>query len=215
MVSRATGITGQTTGGDRSIEFIEGKMLIYLSNFEAMSEDTLSNLLLLFRVWWAQDSTSSEEEDEARIAAIRCVERLCEEASRAKTEWRLHKSHMENALRWMAERVEDTEARVRSALGLLQGTAKVVDVPAGLFRDCAGDAKSTADIQTILQHAEADATASCVLNDLAEQFAKTRGMSRDTAKAHIRAVLLDSNIDAPKGKPMKVLGLRLLAHGAD
>lgn len=214
MISRSTAITGKTASGDRTLEFVEGKMLIYLSNFEAMSEDTLPNLLLLFRVFWAHDAEAGEEEEaEARAAAIRAIEKLLEEAARAKTEWRLHKTHMETAMRWMAERVEDTESRVRGALSLLQGTAKVVPVPTGLFAEPGGDQRIAADIQAILQHTEVEPTASCALNDLADAFAKSRGMTRDTAKTHIRAALQTAAIDARLGRPTRVLGLRLL-HGA-
>lgn len=213
MISRSTAITGKTASGDRTVEFVEGKMLIYLSNFEAMSEDTLPNLLLLFRVFWAHDHADAEEEEaEAKAAAIRSIEKLLEEASRAKTEWRLHKSHMENAMRWIAERVEDTESRIRGALALLQGTAKVVAVPAGVFAEPGGDTRLAADIQTILQHTQVEPTASCALNDLADAFAKSRNMTRDTAKTHIRAALQSTAIDARLGRPTRVLGLRLL-HG--
>ena len=215
MISRSTAITGKTASGDRAVEFVEGKMLIYLSTFEAMSEDTLSNLLLLFRVFWAHDTGDAEEEEvEAKAAAIRAIEKLLEEAARAKTEWRLHKTHMETAIRWMAERVEDTESRVRGALSLLQGTAKVVPVPTGLFAEPGGDVRIAADIQVILQHTEVEPSASCSLNDLAEVFAKSRGVTRDTAKTHIRAALQTTAIDARAGRPTRVLGLRLL-HGAE
>ena len=213
MVSRFTQITGMSGAGDRTIEFIEGKMLIYLSNFEAMSEDTLPNLLLLFRTWWAQDH-ASDEEDDAKIAAVRQIEKLYEEASKAKTEWRLHKSHMETAIRWMAERVEETDSRLRNALDMLKGAAKPVEVPTDIFRDPMGDAKSIADIQTLLRITEPCPSGSCVLNELALRFAEERGrMTRDTAKTHIRALLLDSAIDAPKGKLIRVNGLVLKQSG--
>lgn len=208
MISRTTAITGQTASGDRAIEFIEGKMLIYLSNFETMSEDTLLNLLLLFRIWWEQDH-EADDEDTEKIAAIRQIEKLYEEAAKAKTEWRLHRSHMETAMRWVAERVEETESRLRAALNVLQGSAKPLDVPTGIFREIVGDVKSTVDVQTLLRIVNVNPSSSCTLNDLADAFAKERKISRDTAKTHIRAVLLDSAIDAPKGKPLRVLGLSL------
>ena len=49
----------------------------------------------------------------------------------------------------------------------------------------------------------------CVLNDLAELFGKRKGISRDTARSHIRGVLLDTAYDQPKGKSGRVLGLVL------
>jgi hypothetical protein len=116
---------------------------------------------------------------------------------------------METAIRWMAERVEETEGRLRTALNVLQGSAKPLEIPTGIFREVVGDVKSTADVQTLLRIATVDPSSSCTLNDLADVFAKERKMSRDTAKTHIRAVLKDSTIDARKGMPIKVKGLAL------
>jgi hypothetical protein len=211
MVSRATAITGMTETGDRTVEFREGKLLIYLSNFEAMSEDTLASLLLLFRIWWKMDHGDEEEVEEATQVAIRQVEQLLAEATRAKTAWRLHKARMNEALRWIEETVETTESRLRATLNVLQGSVETVAVPPGLFRDPAGDAGMVADIQTILRAAVASAgpTDSVTLNDLADAFATERKMSRDAAKTHLRAVLLDSVIETPRGKSALVRGLKL------
>jgi hypothetical protein len=209
MVSRETEITGKANKGDRDYEFVEGKLLIYLSKFESMSEDTLPNLMLLFRVFWEHDNPDSEaEESEAKADAIRGIEKLLEEARRAKTEWRRHKSNMEEVVRWMADRVEQTESRVREALALLQGNAKTDAAPSEVFKTL-DDPRLTVDIQLILQHAEAEPSASCAMKDLADRFAKSRGISHETAKDHIRAVLTDKAVDAKPGRPTRVLGLRL------
>lgn len=209
MVSRSTGITGKTGSGDRAVEFVEGKMLIYLSNFEAMSEDTLPNLLLLFRIWWEQDH-EVDDEDAEKIAAIRQIEKLYEEAAKAKLEWRVHKSNLESAVRWMAERSEETESRLRAALNVLQGVVKSVDVSNDIFVEgIVGDAKKTADAQTLLRISNIDPESSCTLNDLAEIFAKERKITSDTAKTRIRAILSASAIDAQKGRPIRVIGFQL------
>jgi hypothetical protein len=208
MISRTSAITGQTSSGDRNIENIEGKLLIYLSNFESMGDEILSNLLMLFRVWWASNSLS-EDDDEEKITTIRNLEKLYEEAKRAKTEWRLHKSHMESALRWMAERVEDSESRIRSTLSILQGKAKVYEVPAGIFRNVDGDIKKQQDIQVLLRISYVDAGSNVLLNDLAKRFSDDRKISIDTAKEHIRAVLDPVVVEAGKGKPIRINGLRL------
>lgn len=209
MVSRRSAITGMTTCGDRDVEFVEGKMLVYLSNFESMSDDTLPNLLLLCRIWWKTDSGTSEEDDAAKVAAIRNIERLHAEASRAKTEWRLHKSRMEDALRWMGERVEETEVRLRATLNVLQGAVVASEVPADIFHDATGNEKLLLDIQTILRHATVEVDARCALNDLADRFGKERGMTVSTARAHICAVLKDTAVERPPGRSTTLLGLRL------
>lgn len=207
MVSRLAPITGKTSRGDREVEFIDGKMLIYLSNFESMSEDTLVNLVLLFRLWWA---SALPEIDTSKETAIRQVLALHGDALRAKTEWRLHKSRMDDALRWIAERVEETESRLRATLAVLQGAIATVVVPEGIFRDVAGDERATRDIQTIMKFCAAEHGCDCTLNELADVFSKEIGISKDTAKSHIRAVILDSCILTPKGKPTRILGLKML-----
>jgi hypothetical protein len=205
MVSRYTPITGKIAKGDREIEFVEGKMLIYLSNFEAMSDDALPSLMLLFRLWW--ESEKNIEEEESKEATIRSIERLHAAAVKSKVEWRLHKSRMDEALRWMAEVVEENEQKLQHALNILHGSS-TVSVPEGIFRNCEGDEKAQQLIQLILEHTVVDG--SLVLNELAEIVGKAKGLSRDTAKTHIRSVLLDSAIEPPKGKnPARLHGLTI------
>lgn len=209
MISRYTAITNKVATGDRTVEFVEGKMLIYLSNFEAMSEDALQSLLLLFRLWWESDKNI--EESESKEATIRAIERLHTATLKAKTEWRLHKSRAEEMLRWMSETVEETEERLNNALKALQGTATTqIAIPENIFRDSIGDEKAQAMIQLVLEFTEPAEDGSCILNDISEAVGKKKALSRDTAKSHIRAVLLDSAIEPPKGKyPARVKGLVL------
>jgi hypothetical protein len=207
MVSRFQPITGKNAGGDRIVEFNDGKMTIYLSNYENMSDDTLVQLLLLFRVYWSHDKTDAV--DESKQVALRQVIALHEAAARAKTEWRLHKSRMDDAVRWMAEMVEHTEERLKAALAILQGTSVALEVPAGVFREVAGDDRASRDVQIILKYANVSEGSSLLLNELADAFSKECGISRETAKSHIRAVVLDSCIDSPKGKPTRIVGLQM------
>ena len=204
MVSRYTPIVGHTATGDRHIEFIDGQMLLYLSRFEQMSDEALPSLLLLFRLWW--DSERSVEDTESKEEAIRQIEKLLQAAVKAKIEWRLHKSRLDETARWMAEQVEEHEARLKQALHVLRG-ATLVDVPEGIFRDVAGDEKAQQLVQIILEYATPHPTGSLILNDLAEFVGVKKGLSRDTARTHIRAVLLDAAFEQIKGKPGRVLGL--------
>jgi len=209
MISRCTSIVGKNTSGDRDIEFIDGKMLLYFSNFESMSDDTLPNLLTLFRLWWKIDQTTATSvEDESKEQTIRQINKLHQDACRAKNEWRVHKSRMEEALRWMATQVDETESRLKSALNIIQGcVVSNVALPETIFRDVHGDPVLMKDAQTILKFAVAEEGKSLVLNDLAELFSKERALSREAAKSHIRAVLLDKVLETPKGRSTRVLGL--------
>jgi hypothetical protein len=207
MVSRYTPITGKTSAGDRELEVREGQLLIYLSNFEAMSEDTLPALIFPFKLWWQLDKPAND--DERQTSVLRTIERLHEKALKSKVEWRLHKAHMESSLRWMATTVEEHEQQLQNAVQLLLGS-KMIEVPPNIFRDVAGNEKDTALIQLILEHTDVVEGGSLILNDLADIVATAKNISRDTAKSHIRAILLDAAYEPPKGKyPGKLLGLAL------
>ena len=113
----------------------------------------------------------------------------------------------------MAERVEKTEERLKATLNVLLGAATTVEVPPGIFRDVAGDARATADVQAILRHSAAAPGASCLLNELAAAIAPEKRVSVDTAKQHIQAVLCDAAIEKAPGRKTRILGLTLtLSH---
>lgn len=214
MVSRFTPITGKVASGDRAVVLQDGKLLVYLSNFEAMHEETLPGLMLLFRTWWCVDR--GDTADDAKVAAVHTIESLHAAALKAKVEFRLHKSRAEEMLRWMSQQVEDHEERLHQALRLLRGTVTAGGagaasaIPEGVFRPCEDDDRATATIQQILELCVHAPDAECVLNDLADALGRKKALSRDTAKSHIRAVLLDAAIEPSKGKtPAKVRGLRL------
>jgi hypothetical protein len=209
MISRATQITGMCDTGDRTLEFRDGKLLIYLSNFEAMSDDMLPSLLLLFRLYWKNDKGEEEEVEEATQIALRQVERDLADAQKARGEWKHKKQQMTDMLRWMEEQVEARESRLRATLNVLQGSVESVTVPPGLFSDPAGDKVMVEDIQTILRHTSPDPTGSISLNDLAKAFGEERKISADAAKTHLRAVLLNSVMEARAGRATLVRGLVL------
>jgi hypothetical protein len=205
MISRFTPIVGKTGSGDRHIEFLDGKMHIYMSQFEDMSEDSLKQLMPLFQFWWESDRNT--ESEESRINAIRQIEKLYATAVKARMEWRVHKSRMEETLRWIAETVEENEHRLQQALNVLNGSVSLLKIPEGIFRSCDGDERATQLIQFILEVCEPAPDSSILMNDLAECAAKKQLISASTAKTHIKSVLLDTVIDSPKGKPTKLRGL--------
>lgn len=207
MVSRYTGITGKSSKGNREIEFVEGKMLVYLSEFETMSDDALPFLILLFRQFWNSEFTV--DVNESLETAIRMIDRLHKDAVKSKTELRLHRSHMDDTICWMTTLVEDNEAKLHNTLKLLQNNTIAVEVPPGVFRECDGDEKVLQLIQCIMDFCVSDVEGSLILNDLADLVGKRKRFSRDTAKSHIRGVLLDTAFDQPKGKVGRVLGLVL------
>lgn len=210
MVSRITPITGKTPTGPKYIEFMNDRMLIYLSEFDRMAESTLQDLMMLFKMFWY--ASRNFESQETIEAAIRNIEKLHKEAAEAKTAWRVHKSRNDEMMRWISENLEGAEERLQYALRELQGmsTTAPLDIPPGLFRDCTGEAKSLEIIRYILEHTEVDPEESCILNDLAHTIGEKVHLSRDTMRTHIRSVLLDTTYIPQKGRqPARVQGLKL------
>jgi hypothetical protein len=211
LVSRFTSITGKTSKGDFYVEFVEGKMLIYIGNFDRMSDEVLPMLMVFFKLYW--HSGKKLEEDDGKINIIRQIEKLHKVLEEKKKEWRVHKSHQENSIRFTAELVEDLEHQLRCLLNDLQGIVEKVTVPDGIFRECLGDEASLQKIQTILSLTEVDPEKikSVELNELADEYGKKRGnLTRDTAKSHIKSVILDSSFQQAKGKTAaRVLGLTM------
>jgi hypothetical protein len=205
MISRFTPIVGKTGSGDRCTEFLEGKMYIYMSQFEDMSEDSLKQLMPLFQFWWESDRNT--ESEESRINAIRQIEKLYASAVKSRMEWRVHKSRMEESLRWIAETVDENEHRLQQALNVLNGAVSLIAAPEGIFRSCDGDERATQLIQLILEFCEPAPDSSILMNELAEYVAKKQLISANTAKTHIKSVLLDTVLETPKGKPTKIHGL--------
>jgi chromosome segregation ATPase len=210
MVSRGTEIVGKTAQGDRGIEFVEGKLLVYLSRFEALGEDVnvLQSLLPLFHVWW--EASREEEQSDTLIVGIKELERLWGDLSRKRQEWRVHKTRMEEILRWMTEAVEDTEDRVEALLRLLRsGTVDTTEIPETIFRPAHLDEKIRDTVHHLLEVFEVEETSEIRLSELAESLASRKKVSKSTASQYIMASLLDSVVHKSPGKSTMVRGLRL------
>lgn len=212
MVSRYTYITGKNHSGNKHIEFVNDKMYIYLNNFDAMGEDTLPGLMLLFKMYW--HASRNFESRETIENAVRTIEKLYTDAAKAKTEWKLHKSHNDAMVRWMAEVVERNEASLKSALTVLQGSGGTdkLTIPKNIFRDVSGEDRAMECIRHILEVTTVSKDDSCVLNDVADAVAKRMNLTRDTIKDRIKGVLLDAAFVPAKGKnPARILGLQINA----
>jgi hypothetical protein len=131
---------------------------------------------------------------------------------KAKTEWKLHKSHNDALVRWAAELVEKTEECLGSTLRNLQGgiTKEKINIPKHIFRDVSGEEKSVECIRHILDSTTVDKNSYCVLNDLADIVSKKMNLTRDTIKDRIKGILLDAAFIPSKGKnPARITGLQL------
>ena len=211
MISKSTDIVGKVAKGYRELEFVEGKLLVYVSRFE-MHEDPvefLQSLLPLFQIWWE----SQREDETAAVLAdtLKELERLLGDLTRKRTEWRVHKARLEETTRWMAEVVEDAEARVESLLRLMragQTAGGGLEVPEGLFRSLHADERIRETVGIVLE-VYAPGEGDVRLNDLADLLAAKRSLAKTTAKQHILAALQDSAVISAPGKPTLVRGLSI------
>lgn len=210
MVSRNTDITGKNKSGYKHIEFKNDCMLIYLNKFDSLGDSVLTDLYLLFKIFWylSKDYNSKEEIE----TVLRVIEKLLEEAREAKIKWRQHKANNEQMVRWISQQVDSTEERLATALQSLQGNSKEkFDIPPGIFRDITGEDQKMYDyIRYILEVTDVNPEDSCILNDLAACLETKTHLTKDTIKSHIRGIFLDSVLQPQKGnKPARILGLRL------
>jgi hypothetical protein len=209
MVSRYTDIVGKVARGDRDMEFLEGKLLIYLSRFESQGDEvvTLQTLVPLFRIWW--EVVRDEEETAHLEDTIRELERLLTDLTRRRQEWRVHKSRMDDTMRWMSECVEDTETRIERLLKQIQSghAATEFAVPeGGPFRPVHYDERNR-DTVSILLESYGVGEGEVRLTDLCDVLAARKKMGKDTARKYVLAALADTAVLTAPGKPTLVRGL--------
>lgn len=209
MISKSTDITGKVSKGLRELEFVEGKLLVYVSRFDTYEDpvDFLQSLLPLFQIWW--EVQREDETSEVFADTLKELERLLGDLTRKRTEWRVHRSRLDETIRWMAEVVEDAEARVESLLRLMRAGQTVgggLEIPDGIFRSLHADERIRETVGIVLE-AYAPGDGEIRLNDLADLLATKRSLSKTTARQHILAALQDSAVLAAPGKPTLVRGL--------
>ncbi len=208
MVSKSTDIVGKVAKGSREIEFVEGKLLLYVSRFDQYPDPTdfLHSLLPLFQIWW--ETQRDDETAEVVADALKELERLLADLTKKRTEWRVHRSRLEDTTRWMSEVVEDAEARVESLLRTLRaGSGAVLDIPEGIFRSLHADEKIRDTVVALLDAFVATPSTEVRLNDLADYLAAKKSLAKTTARQHVLAALQDSVVLTAPGKPTLVRGL--------
>jgi hypothetical protein len=227
MISRSTDIQGKSGTGGLWTEFEGEKMMVYVNRFEEFcGEDegkVFQMLMALFRVWWNyyRDETGGWEREEV----VREVEKMVEEVSKRRTEWRRHKAHLEEVGRWMGDVLEDAEYRLDRVLRRVRGggqsqVASLVgagvgadeektrlEVPAGIFRETK-DERDMGWVQSILRVCEpaSGSEGQMEVRELVELLAAHHKLSRDTLRGNVMSVLRDEAI-GKKGPVKFVRGL--------
>lgn len=199
MVSRSTDIYGKSAGGPMLTEFDGEKMMIYLSRFEEFcGEDEariFSMLLSLFRIWWEYHREENNTFDRAEL--IRELERAVEEMSRCRTEWRRHKSNLEEMARWTTDLLDESEMRLDRLLKRarnvmdMEADVQMADIPYDVFRESKED-KDIQWIQSIMSVCQPGGEIE--VRDLVERLTHHHRLSRDTIRSNVMAVIRDDAV---------------------
>ena len=205
MISKFTPIVGHTNSGDLDIEFINDVMYIYISRYEFKSEDLLKSLMFVFRLFWQYRTTINVDESKQKV--MRSVMELHTKAVKTKSDWRKHKSGLEATVTWMGRTIDETEESLRKAIQTLEGNNEM-DIPEGVFNDPKNEAESTL-IQRVLKLVTFASDESLDLNELAKVLAQDRQCTENTAKNHLKSILLEGIIETRSGKATRVKGLVL------
>lgn len=219
MISRSTDIHGKASTGGLWTEFEGEKMMIYLNRFEEFCGDeegrVFQMLMSLFRVWWnyyREENAGWEREE-----VVREVEKMVEELSRRRTEWRRHKTHLEELTRWMSDMLEDSEYRLDLILRRTKtasasqesedekSASMCIDIPWAVFRETKED-RDLGWIRSIMRVSSFSEGDQMEVRELVDRLAPLHKLSRDTLRANVMSVLRDDAI-GKKGVVKFVKGL--------
>lgn len=223
MISRSTDITGKAAGGDFVVETEDGKLMIYIGRFESWCGhgeaeiQVFQTLAAIFRLWWGQRRPEAEGTSGPTIdvdGLIKELERQLTEVAKRRTEWRQHKSRLDEAARWVADLLEESEGRLDRLLKSVRGTATAAahPIPTGIFRE-ADDERSRQWVQSVLDVAAPAEGRSIELRELVDGLATVHKLSKDTIRSHVKSVLLDAAIEKGKGNISLVRGLIMRPAG--
>ena len=213
MISRLTDIYGKTYGGPMVTEFDGEKMMIYISRFEEFcGEDearVFQMLTGLFRVWWEYGRDASNQIDKVEI--IREIEKISEDLGRRRVDWKRHKGHMEELIRWANDLMDENESRLDRLLRKLRASPDsvggcVIKVPEGVFRECEGE-KEQGWIQSVMKVCEAtDPEKQIEVRELVELLSSHHKLSKDTIRSNVMSIIKDSAV-VKKGVVKYVKGI--------
>lgn len=207
MISRNTDITGKTTTGDRHYEFVDDKLFVFLSKFQFMGDelDILQSLRPMFEVWI---QTSKDKHNITNEVILHDLQRLSEDAVKRKSDWKVHKSRMNEAIVWMCDAVEESETRLTHMIKKISGTVKTTEVPDNIFNELIND-REHQTAQNILKVVDIQEGCEITVASLASEIAKALSISTHTATERIKSILHNSILNTPKGKPHTIKNMKL------
>lgn len=198
MISRHTDIFGKSLHGHMLTEFDGDKMMIYINRFEDFcgeDENRVFQMLgSLFRIWWEYHREENNTFD--RVEVIRELEKTVEDISKRRTDWRRHKAHLDEVIRWTSDLLDETESRLDSILKKTRGYEEVVAdrplvIPDGVFRD-SGEEKERNWIRSIMKVCEAGGEIE--VRELVELLGAHHKLSKDTIRSNVMSIIKDSAV---------------------
>jgi len=199
MISRSTDIYGKNMHGSMHTEFDQDKMMIYLSKFEDFcGEDegrVFHMLTSLFRIWWQYHHEESHTFDRADI--IRELEKAVEEMSKRRTEWRRHKSHLDELGRWTTDLLEESEERLDRLLKRARNAPEHASssvpliIPEGVFRDV-HEERDRSWIQSIMRVCSPEGEIE--VREVVDLLSAHHKLSKDTIRSNVMSVMKDSAV---------------------
>ncbi len=198
MISRYTDIYNKCNTGNMLTEFDGDKMMIYISRFEEFcgsdESRTFQMISSLFRIWWEHSREENNTIDRADL--IREIEKVIEEISRRRVDWRRHKAHLDEINRWASDMLDEMESRLdrifkKVRCDTLEIAENNIQVPDGIFREIDGD-KERGWIQSIMKVCESGGEIE--VRELVDLLSKTHKLSKDTIRSNIMSVILDNSV---------------------
>jgi hypothetical protein len=198
MISRSTDIYGKSLNGPMLTEFDNDKMMIYINKFEEFcgeDENRVFQMLgSLFRIWWEYHREENNTFDRAEM--IRELEKAIEDISKRRTDWRRHKAHLDEIVRWTADLLDESEGRLDRILKKARNNEEVAAdrplvIPEGVFRD-SGEEKELNWIKSIMKVCEPGGEIE--VRELVELLGAHHKLSKDTIRSNIMAIIKDSAV---------------------
>jgi hypothetical protein len=198
MISRSTDIYGKAQSGHLITEFDNDKMMIYINRFEEFCGEDENRVFQimgsLFRIWWEYHREENNTFD--RTEMIRELEKTIEDISKRRTEWRRHKSHLDEITRWTSDLLDETENRLDRILKKARCSEDVINdrpfvIPEGIFRD-SNEEKELNWIKSIMKICEPGSEIE--VRELVELLSAYHKLSKDTIRSNIMSIIKDSAV---------------------
>jgi len=202
MISRSTDIYGKNHSGNMLSEFDNDKMMIYINKFEDFCGDdenrVFQMLTSLFRVWWEYHRETDAFD---RVEMIRALEKAIEYISKRRTDWKRHKSHIDELTRWTSDLLDECQGRLDSILKKTR-IENVEYVPCDVFRDACETRWLDSIMKVCVVGGEIE------IRELVENVGIHHKLSKDTIRSNIMSVVKDSAI-IKKGNVKYIKGISL------